>query len=64
VSLQPAGSPSIVITARVGIGKGGETRMKQHPGTFTAGVVFVVIGAIYLLEAFDVWAWTSPESGR
>ena len=29
--------------------------MKQHPGTFTAGVVFVVIGAIYLFEAFDVW---------
>ena len=29
--------------------------MKQHPGTFTAGLVFVVIGAIYLLEAFDVW---------
>lgn len=29
--------------------------MKQHPGTFTAGVGFVVIGAIYLFEAFDVW---------
>lgn len=29
--------------------------MKQHPGTFTAGVVFIVIGAIYLFEAFDVW---------
>lgn len=29
--------------------------MKQHPGTFTAGVVFVVIGIVYLLEAFEVW---------
>jgi hypothetical protein len=29
--------------------------MKRHPGTFTAGLVFVVIGVIYLLEAFEVW---------
>lgn len=29
--------------------------MREHPGTFTAGLVFVTIGVIYLLEAFDVW---------
>jgi hypothetical protein len=29
--------------------------MKQHPGTFVAGVVFVIAGLAYLLEAFDVW---------
>ncbi len=29
--------------------------MKQHPGTFTAGLIFVIIGIVYLLEAFDVW---------
>lgn len=29
--------------------------MRQHPGTFTAGLIFTVIGLAYLLEAFDVW---------
>ena len=29
--------------------------MKQHPGTFTAGLIFVIIGIAYLLEAFEVW---------
>lgn len=29
--------------------------MKQHPGTFTAGLIFVLIGIAYLLEAFEVW---------
>ncbi|MBI5158109.1 MAG: hypothetical protein HZA58_08900 [Acidimicrobiia bacterium] len=29
--------------------------MKQHPGTFTAGLIFVVIGVAYLLEALEVW---------
>lgn len=27
----------------------------QHPGTMVAGVVFVIIGLAYLLEAFDLW---------
>jgi hypothetical protein len=27
----------------------------RHPGTMVAGMVFVVIGIAYLLEAFDVW---------
>jgi hypothetical protein len=27
----------------------------RHPGTMVAGVVFVIIGIAYLLEAFDVW---------
>jgi len=27
----------------------------KHPGTMVAGVVFVIIGIAYLLEAFDVW---------
>ena len=29
--------------------------MKEHPGTFTAGILFVIVGMAYLLEAFDVW---------
>jgi hypothetical protein len=29
--------------------------MKQHPGTFTAGLIFVIIGIAYLLEALEVW---------
>ena len=27
----------------------------KHPGTMVAGLVFMIIGAAYLLEAFDVW---------
>jgi len=27
----------------------------KHPGTMVAGVVFVIIGIAYLLEAFEVW---------
>ena len=27
----------------------------KHPGTMVAGFVFMLIGAAYLLEAFDVW---------
>ena len=27
----------------------------KHPGTMVAGVVFMLIGASYLLEAFNVW---------
>ncbi len=27
----------------------------KHPGTMVAGVVFMLIGIAYLLEAFDVW---------
>jgi hypothetical protein len=29
--------------------------MRRHPGTFTAGLIFVIIGFAYLLEAFEVW---------
>ncbi len=27
----------------------------KHPGTMVAGVVFMIIGIAYLIEAFDVW---------
>jgi hypothetical protein len=27
----------------------------KHPGTLVAGVVFMVIGVVYLLEALEVW---------
>lgn len=29
--------------------------MKEHPGTFVSGIVFVVIGLAYLLYALNVW---------
>jgi len=29
--------------------------MKQHPGTFTAGIVFLLIGAIYFVDALGGW---------
>jgi hypothetical protein len=29
--------------------------MKEHPGTFVAGVLFLVIGFVYLLEGLNVW---------
>ena len=29
--------------------------MKEHPGTFVAGIVFMLVGAAYLLHALDVW---------
>lgn len=29
--------------------------MKEHPGTFAAGLVFGVFGLLYLLDALDVW---------
>lgn len=29
--------------------------MKEHPGTFVTGIVFALIGLLYLLEAFGVW---------
>lgn len=30
----------------------------RHPGQFAAGVVFVVIGFIFLFEALGVWAFS------
>jgi hypothetical protein len=30
--------------------------MKEHPGTFVAGIVFMLIGLAYLLHALDVWS--------
>ncbi len=35
--------------------------MREHPGTFVAGVLFLVIGFVYLLDGFDVW---SVDPGR
>ena len=29
--------------------------MREHPGTFVSGIVFVIIGLAYLLHALDVW---------
>lgn len=29
--------------------------MRRHPGTFVAGLLFVIVGVVYLLEAFEVW---------
>ena len=29
--------------------------MNRHPGTFVAGVVFVVIGVIYFIDALGGW---------
>ena len=29
--------------------------MKEHPGTFVSGIVFMLVGLAYLLHALDVW---------
>jgi hypothetical protein len=29
--------------------------MREHPGTFVFGLLFVVFGAAYLLDVLDVW---------
>ena len=29
--------------------------MREHPATFVSGILFMVIGAAYLLHALDVW---------
>jgi hypothetical protein len=29
--------------------------MREHPGTFVSGIVFVIIGLAALLRALDVW---------
>jgi hypothetical protein len=29
--------------------------MKEHPATFVSGIVFMLVGLVYLLHAFDVW---------
>lgn len=29
--------------------------MREHPGTFVAGLLFMVVGVVYALEGFDVW---------
>jgi hypothetical protein len=29
--------------------------MKNHPGTFAFGLVFVILGAAFLLDVYDVW---------
>lgn len=30
-------------------------RREFHPGTFTAGAIFVALGLAFTLEGFDVW---------
>jgi hypothetical protein len=29
--------------------------MRRHPGTFTAGIVFLLIGAVYFVDALGGW---------
>ncbi len=29
--------------------------MREHPGTFVSGIVFVIVGLAYLLHTLDVW---------
>jgi 4-amino-4-deoxy-L-arabinose transferase-like glycosyltransferase len=29
--------------------------MREHPATFVAGIIFMLVGLAYLLHAFDVW---------
>jgi hypothetical protein len=29
--------------------------MKEHPGTFVFGLLFVILGGAYLLDVMDVW---------
>ena len=29
--------------------------MREHPGTFIAGMLFLLIGFVYLLDGLDVW---------
>ena len=29
--------------------------MREHPATFVAGIIFLLVGLAYLLHAFDVW---------
>lgn len=29
--------------------------MKEHPGTFVSGILFMLVGLAYLLRALDVW---------
>jgi len=29
--------------------------MRQHPGTFVAGLLFMAIGAAYVLDGLDLW---------
>lgn len=29
--------------------------MREHPGTFVFGLLFVVFGTAYLLDVLDVW---------
>ena len=29
--------------------------MKEHPGTFAFGLVFVILGIAYLFDVYEVW---------
>lgn len=29
--------------------------MREHPGTFVSGIVFILVGLAYVLQALDVW---------
>ena len=50
-----ASERSLHLILEVGTGQGGGAAMKEHPGTFVAGIVFMLVGAAYLLHALDVW---------
>ncbi|MDX1690347.1 MAG: DUF5668 domain-containing protein [Acidimicrobiia bacterium] len=29
--------------------------MREHPGTFVAGIVFLIVGFVYLLDGLGAW---------
>ena len=35
--------------------------MRRHPGTFVAGILFMLLGVVYLLEGFNVWTVNSAR---
>ena len=52
----PRGERVLELEPRSSPGQGGGAAMKEHPGTFVAGIVFMLIGLAYLLHALDVWS--------
>jgi hypothetical protein len=31
--------------------------MREHPGTFVSGIVFMLVGAVYLIHALSGWSF-------
>ncbi|MBM3694814.1 MAG: hypothetical protein FJW79_02615 [Actinobacteria bacterium] len=31
--------------------------MREHPGTFVSGIVFMLVGVVYLVHALNVWSF-------